>query len=136
MAKILFSTYLCEVKYFAIILAIVFLVSELCPCKSLAGADDACHTEMNALTCHDSHADGLEHSCHAHASDTDEDHSSEEGPCSDGCSCYCCTIVVVQSITLPTASVRDQLLQPSIWQIAAYAHEFTHSIWQPPPHLA
>lgn len=53
-------------------------------------------------------------------------------PCQDGCSCYCCSVVVAIAVRhIPTVFLQENV-RPQRWQISTYAHDFTHMIWQPP----
>lgn len=90
------------------------------PCASPGAC--ATHTQEEEIVC-------THHACDSNETDDSE---SEDKHCSDGCKCYCCTVVLIPG--LPSFVTPTQVpTHPTLATRAIHYHfDFTYSIWQPP----
>lgn len=57
---------------------------------------------------------------------------AEEDPCSEGCSCFCCVLVIAPAAGPVPLDYRPEAFSGNGWVASKYFHEYTHRIWQPP----
>lgn len=121
-------------KIFPIILAAILFASAINPCKAKLPCHDKESKEMESC-----HMSEKTHACCMAPAETeqeqgqDHDHKPKEGdPCTDGCACYCCFLVVAPYSNNLASNEKLITNQRQSWEPSIYAHEFTHFIWQPP----
>ncbi len=103
----------------------LLFVSGLFPCEGSFAHFSASPAEVEAC-----HATEDKHACCESPPEKDTDSTKDH--CSDECSCYCCTLVIIPLADGFPFAFKREAGEKAPWQISTYTHDFTPAIWQPP----
>jgi len=104
--------YLCNLKYFALILSIYFLALNLAPCSDVGNVKD--DSQITSVY------------------DFDGDHDQDCELCSPFCQCHCCHVHTVDFGIADFEPLQPAIPQEDFAHVDNLGKDFLHSLFQPP----